>query len=171
MDLKRSRTAKIAIIMLLCTIAAFVITLINVYSRSSFGETNTAEQGRSEDRPQPALSLSNTEERLQAVAARMNSTAPRMIDPYTVLERASASGRTLTYHYRVAFNASERERLRRFALQNIVPQICSGALRPAMRKGAVSYKYSYTGRQFNEPVEVNINENTCANLELSRKQG
>lgn len=105
------------------------------------------------------------EQELMGIAAEVNATTPQQIDPDTILERASASKRTLTYHYKLKGKDTDRDKLRSFILRKVVPKVCSGELRPNMKEHGVSYAYSYTGADFSAPVAVTVDEKTCARLE------
>lgn len=105
------------------------------------------------------------EQELLGVAAEINSSAPQRLDEVTVLERASASGRELTYHYSIDAAPEDREQLEKFLRTDVLPKVCTGDQRPAMRDHAVSYIYRYTASGFSDPVIIRIEEDTCASLE------
>jgi len=105
------------------------------------------------------------EQELLGVAAEINSSAPQRIDEVTVLERATASGRELTYHYSIEADPKDREQLERFLRTNVLPKVCTGDQRPTMRDHGVSYIYRYEAGGFSEPVVIKIEEGTCAGLE------
>jgi hypothetical protein len=106
------------------------------------------------------------EQEVLGAAAQINAEAPHQIDLETVLERASASGRTLTYHYSLkGEGGADGDRLRKFALANVVPKVCISDLRESMKDRGVSYIYSYAAKGLDHPVSVTVSEEICSNLE------
>ncbi|MBA3511850.1 hypothetical protein [Sphingomonas sp.] len=105
------------------------------------------------------------EQEVMGVAAEINAGTPRQLDADTVLERATASGRTLTYHHKLKGRATDREELRSFILRTVVPKVCTGELRPSMKQHGVSYAYSYTASDLDEPVAITVDEKMCEGLE------
>ncbi len=117
------------------------------------------------DDPQQAPSELTIEQEVMGAAAEINASAPQQIDDVTTLERATASGRNLTYHYKVETASSDRKRLESFLRTNVVPKACTGPLRPSIRDHGVSYTYSYVGDNLADPVQMTVNETLCADLE------
>ena len=115
--------------------------------------------------PVTAPAQPTVEQDVMGAASEINANTPEQIDPDTVLERASASGRTLTYHYKLKTKGAGPDRLRRVILSNVVPKVCTSGLRTAMKEHGVSYAYNYDAPGFGEPVEVTVSEATCAKLE------
>lgn len=117
------------------------------------------------DQPQPTPTGLTIEQEVLGAAAEVNASAPQQVDEATTLVRATATGRNLTYHYRIEATAADRENLMSFLHTNVVPKTCTGELRPYMREDGVSYTYSYVGSDFTEPVEITVDEALCAGLE------
>jgi len=118
-----------------------------------------------EQAPTPVPPKRSIEEEVMGAASEENATTPTKIDAVTTLERVTASGRMLSYHYKVQAKASERDALRSFVLKNVVPKVCMGELRPRMKQHGISYSYSYTGTGFSDPVVITVSEQTCAKME------
>jgi hypothetical protein len=95
---------------------------------------------------------------MAAQAAQLNASAPTRLGPITMLERASASGTTLTYHYRLetadTFSADGRRQLerqlRREACSNVVMAL-------AIRNGG-KFIHSYRDSRNQRLVEVAISD-------------
>jgi hypothetical protein len=119
--------------------------------------------GRADSRPLWTTGKA-VEAMLQDAADQINADGPRRVDA-TTLVRASAAGRTLTYHYEVAMGGRSRTSLRDFVTATVVPNVCRGAQRPPMVEQAISYTYRYTPDDGAEPVAITIDEQTCRALE------
>ena len=80
-------------------------------------------------------------------AARFNRTLPSQVDPATTLERVSADGATLTYHYKVSIARSE---LRPGALDAFKPKVREKVCAAADMKSIVAiggaYRYLWIDR-------------------------
>jgi hypothetical protein len=95
---------------------------------------------------------------MAATAASVNASAPTRIGPITTMERATASGTALTYHYRLdtddAFDAAGRRQLegilRRRACSNVDMAL-------AIRDGG-KFVHSYSNRRGRHLVEVAITQ-------------
>lgn len=118
-----------------------------------------------ENEPLPSPSGLTVEQEVMGAAAEVNASLPQKLDDVTTLVKATASERTLTYHYQIEATSAVRDRLLTFIRSNVVPQSCTGPLRPHMRDKGVSYTYSYEGTDFTTPVEVTVDERMCKNLE------
>lgn len=127
-------------------------------------EVSQAPAAATEQSPQTPQKLT-IEQEVLGVAADINANVPQRIDEQTVLERATASGRTLTYHYRIDPKGGSPEELRTFIRKNVVPKVCTGSLRQSMKDPGVAYVYSYAAPSFREPVSVSVDEKMCASLE------
>jgi hypothetical protein len=94
---------------------------------------------------------------MAAEAAGVNSSGPQRIGPITILERASASGTTLTFHYRLEteetfFSGAGRRQLE----QNLRRQACGNVeMALAIRDGA-SFVHSYSNSRGRRVAEVAI---------------
>lgn len=117
------------------------------------------------EQQEPEVTALTIEQEVLGAASEINASTPQQIDPTTTLLRATASERTLTYHYRLEPTGSDRESLMSFLRANVVPKACTGELRPHMRESDVSYAFSYTGSDFADPVRITIDENLCSSLE------
>lgn len=112
---------------------------------------------------QPAQEMT-PEQELMGAAAEVNATTPQQVDEGTVLERATAAGRTLTYHLRLKSEVP-RDAVRRFIRMSVVPKVCTGPLRQPMKSDGISYAYSYVAPNLSEPVVLTVDEEMCASLE------
>lgn len=115
--------------------------------------------------PLPAPAGLSVEQEVMGAAAEINAGLPQKLDDMTTLERATATGKVLTYHYRIKATSADRDRLLTFIRSNVVPQACTSPLRQDMRDKDVSYTYSYVGTDFTAPVEVTVDENMCETLD------
>tara|TARA_R110002124_G_scaffold89707_1_gene229352 strand:+ start:15164 stop:15991 length:828 start_codon:yes stop_codon:yes gene_type:complete len=115
--------------------------------------------------PLPSPAGLSVEQEVMGAAAEINAGLPQKIDEVTTLEKATAAGKKLTYHYRIEGTSADRDKLLTFIRSNVVPKACTGSLRPYMRDKGVSYTYSYVGTDFTAPIEVNIDEKMCEGLE------
>lgn len=113
----------------------------------------------------PNVEPLTVEQQVLGAAAEINANVPQRIDAQTVLERASASGRTLTYHYRIDARGADEDDFPSFARQNVVPRVCTGPLRSSMKDPGVTYVFSYQSDTWRNPVSIAINERMCAELE------
>lgn len=118
-----------------------------------------------QNEPLPSPTGLSVEQEVMGAAAELNASLPQKLDNVTTLEKATASGKTLTYHYRLEATSADRDRLLTFIRSNVVPRACTGPLRPHMRDKGVSYTYSYVGTDFDTPVELTVDEKVCENLE------
>lgn len=105
------------------------------------------------------------EQEVMGLAAEVNASVPQRIDPDTMLVRASASGRTLTYHYQLEPRGVTKGDAQGFLIRNVTPRACTGVLRPYMRDDNVTFAYRYTSDDFSGPVVVTVSEQVCSNLE------
>lgn len=119
---------------------------------------------RQETAPAAPAEMS-VEQQLMGAAAEINADTPKQIDPTTTLVRASASGRMLTYHYRLSQKRVERTALRSFVLTHVIPKTCTGVTRPSMKVDGIKYIYSYEADGLSSPLKVTVDEATCARLE------
>lgn len=118
-----------------------------------------------QDDPFPQPTGLTVEQEVMGAAAEINASLPQKLDNVTTLERATASGTTLTYHYRIEATSADRDKLLTFIRSKVVPQACTGPLRPHMRDKGVSYTYSYVGTDFTTPLEITVDEAMCDGLE------
>ncbi|WP_262422721.1 hypothetical protein [Brevundimonas denitrificans] len=103
--------------------------------------------------------LSHLESDVLSSAAQINSSVPTQIDEITVLERASAEGTTLVYHYNIESSASPRD-IEAAMAPRIFQGVCSDiTMTAAMRDGA-SFRYEYTNTRA-ELASVEISESNC----------
>ena len=109
-----------------------------------------------------ASNQSDVEQDLIKAAAKLNENGPQKVDVITTFERATAGKRTLTYHYRIKAQASQREKLRQGVLQNVLPQICIGSTREFMKRTGIAYEYRLDSKEFSEPLSIIVDEQTCA---------
>ena len=118
-----------------------------------------------QNEPFPSPTELTVEQEVMGAAAELNASLPKKIDNLTMLEKATASGKNLTYHYFIESTSTDRDRLLTLIRSKVVPQACTGELRPHMRNNGVSYTYSYVGTDFTTPVEVTVDEKMCEGLE------
>lgn len=96
---------------------------------------------------------------MAAQAASMNASGPERLGPITVMERATASGTTLTFHYRLEtdetfFSGGGRRELE----QNLRRQACSSVdMALAIREGA-TFVHSYSNRRGRRLAEVTVSQ-------------
>jgi hypothetical protein len=96
---------------------------------------------------------------MAAQAASVNASAPERLGPITMLERASASGTTLTFHYRLEtdetfFSGGGKRQL----AQNLRRQACSNVdMALAIRDGA-TFVHSYSNSRGRRLVDVAITQ-------------
>ncbi|HEU0134213.1 MAG TPA: hypothetical protein VFR28_05270, partial [Allosphingosinicella sp.] len=93
---------------------------------------------------------------MAAQAAAINASGPERLGPITVMERATASGTTLTFHYRIdsaeTFDSDGRRQLER----NLRRQACSNVeMVLAIRDGG-KFVHSYSNRSGRRVAEVAI---------------
>ena len=94
---------------------------------------------------------------MAAQAAAISAAGPERLGPITVMERATASGTTLTFHYRLEtdetfFSGGGRRELE----QNLRRQACSSvAMALAIREGA-TFVHAYSNRRGRRLAEVAI---------------
>jgi hypothetical protein len=95
---------------------------------------------------------------LQAAAARMNASAPVRLDSLSTLERASASGTTLTQHIRIEIDRVDVAASRRQLTQDLRRQLCSDVETAlALREGG-RFVYSYSDRTGKRLLEIAVTE-------------
>jgi hypothetical protein len=93
---------------------------------------------------------------LQAAADRVNASAPIRLDSLTTLERASASGATLTQHIRVEMDRVDIAGSRRRLEQDLRGQVCSDVeMALAVSEGG-RFVYSYSSRSGKPLLDVAI---------------
>jgi|GEM_PF-4734622 len=96
-------------------------------------------------------------------ANEANKDLPKTIDAITRLDRVSADGRTLTYHYTITRRDASDEDFRAFIEKNAVPKACANQNMAAeMRDYGITYRYSYTMPNQAETIEVDANWPKCA---------
>lgn len=125
--------------------------------------TNTAspDAGGAEAEESTSNMPPQIERDLVGAAAQVNAEGPKQVDATTTLERASASGKTLTYYYSITEQGTAKQ-LRSFVLKKVVPKVCGGPLRSVMKSDGVSYVYSYKLPNLAEPVAVEVTEEMCS---------
>jgi hypothetical protein len=129
----------------------------------SQGSIQSSDETR-QDIENAASAPMTVEQDLLGAAAEVNSTLPKTIGDFTLM-KATASGRTLTYHYRVESNLSPTA-VHSFILRRVLPKACTGPTRKDMNQLGVSYEYSYdSGPKLTAPVSMVVNERTCTELE------
>jgi hypothetical protein len=133
---------------------AFILPRQAAIAPSPVAQDSTA-SGSANDLP-PQI-----ERDLVGAAAQVNAETPKQVDATTTLERASASGKTFTYYYSITERGTAKQ-LRSFVLKNVVPKVCGGPLRAAMKSDGVSYVYSYKLPNLTEPVAVEVTEEMCS---------
>lgn len=99
---------------------------------------------------------------LSQAAAEATREAPQKIDPITTLERVTAEGRRLTYHYRISRRDASDEELREFVRKNGVVSACKNPeMAAAMKDYGVTYRYSYMMPNATQPVVVDATYADC----------
>jgi hypothetical protein len=102
---------------------------------------------------------------LAQAAADATREAPKRIDPITTLESVTASGRELTYHYRISRRDASDEALRKFVRKHGVTRACKNAgMLQAMKDYQVTYHYSYMMPNASRPVVVDATYADCQAL-------
>jgi hypothetical protein len=95
---------------------------------------------------------------MAATAERINATLPRRLSPDTTIVRVSASGTTLTHHYRIEADRIDAAGTRRGLGRQLRRQICSDAdMALAIREGA-RFVHSYSDRRGRQAVDIAITE-------------
>ena len=106
---------------------------------------------------------------LSSVAEEITRSTPTRFDSITTLERASAQGRVLTYHYVLSRRDGTDDQLRKFARSHAVASACKN---PDMFKGmkdyGITYRYSYMMPNAEAPIEIDANFAECQSLGLKR---
>lgn len=150
------------------TLALLAVSAIYIwfaFVRPAQDRSAAMEQVVQQIEPVPSPTGLSVEQEVMGAAAEINANVPQKLDDVTTLERATAAGVTLTYHYRIEATSADKSRLLAFVRTNVVPQACTGPLRAYMKEKGVSYTYSYVGTDFSEPVEVTVDETMCQGLE------
>jgi hypothetical protein len=95
---------------------------------------------------------------IAATAERINATMPRRLSPDTILERVSASGTTLTHHYRIDADRIDAAGTRRGLGRQLRRQICADVeMAVAVREGA-RFVHSYSDRRGRHAVDIAVTE-------------
>lgn len=95
---------------------------------------------------------------IAATAERINATMPRRLSPDTTLERVSASGTTLTHHYRIDAERIDAAGTRQGLGRQLRRQLCSDVdMALAVREGA-RFVHSYSDRRGRHAVDIVIAE-------------
>jgi hypothetical protein len=95
---------------------------------------------------------------IAATAERINATMPRRLGPDTILERVSASGATLTHHYRIDAERIDAAGTRQGLGGQLRRQLCSDMdMALAVREGA-RFVLSYSDRRGRRAVDIVIDE-------------
>lgn len=126
-------------------------------------DTTSAAAAYNEQLRKAAQAPLSVEQQLKGAAAEVNAQTPQDLGGMT-LERATAAGYTLTYHYTTNETATPAE-IERFVLAGVLPKVCDGPLRKHMKELGVSYGYAYLPKNLNEEVGVVITEEMCAQTE------
>jgi hypothetical protein len=112
-------------------------------------------------RSAPLAAKPSIEQKIAIAADRINAASPRTVNARTVLERATASGRTLTYHYRLDATAEQRDEILTIGREHVVSSACDSPLRSDLRRGA-TIAFSYSGVDFDDPILVTVDEQACS---------
>lgn len=95
---------------------------------------------------------------IAATAERINATTPRRLSAETTIVRASASGTTLTHHYRIDADVIDVAGTRRGIGQMLRREICSDVeMVTAIREGA-RFVHSYSDRRGRHALDIAITE-------------
>jgi hypothetical protein len=95
---------------------------------------------------------------IAATAERINAMGPRRLSADTTMVRASASGTTLTHHYRVEADQIDAAGTRRGIGRQLRREICSNVeMVVAIREGA-RFVHSYSDRRGRHAVDIAITE-------------
>jgi hypothetical protein len=134
-------------------VAANVITSSDVVIRA-------ASRSAADDTPREGESLSDQRLRadLKAEAAMINKRGSRQVGPGVRLDRASASGFTLTLHYVVDVDRLDLERSRRAVTQLARAEVCNAPqLASAVYDGA-SFVYAYANKKGKPLLSVTVSD-------------
>lgn len=102
---------------------------------------------------------------LKKVAAENNVGLPQMLDQVTKLERTTAEGRVMTYHYRITRRDGSDQALASFVKKKILPKACGNkSMLDDMRDYQVIYRYSYMMPNATAPLEFDADWEECKAL-------
>ena len=128
----------------------------------------TGTETRQELNSQPAEPVAVTNapdpiaKQLERSANEANIGLPQTIDPVTRLDRVSANGRTLIYHYAITRRDATDDEFRAFIEKNTIPKVCANERMAAeMRDYGITYRYSYTMPNQADLVEVDAKWSKC----------
>jgi hypothetical protein len=129
-------------------------------------EMEVAEEAPALQNKEPAKPVALTvEQQVLGAAAEVNSDVPKRLDAQTVLLKATAAGRTLTYHYAIDPRGAGPDEFPSFARRRIIPRVCTGPLRASMKDPGVTYIFSYQSDKWDKTVSTTIDESVCSALE------
>jgi len=95
---------------------------------------------------------------LAATAEQINATLPRRLDSVTTMVRVSASGTTLTHHYRIDADRIDAAGTQRGLGRQLRREICSSVeMAVAIRQGA-RFVHSYSDRRGRHAADIVIEE-------------
>ena len=128
-------------------------------------DTQFAESSGPQTSVPPAGVPLTVEQQVLGAAAEVNADVPKRLDEQTVLVKATAAGRTLTYYYTIDPRGAGRDEFPPFFRQKVIPRVCTGPLRKSMKEHGVNYIFSYESDVWDEPVSSEVNEGVCSALE------
>lgn len=105
---------------------------------------------------------------LYEIAAEINQTMPQELDSVTTIVKATAEGRTLTYHYKIKERRGTDEAFIRYVRENVIYRVCLDfEMRESMRVDSVTYRYSYMFPDSQAPIFVDANQAECLSLGIA----
>lgn len=99
---------------------------------------------------------------LKAAAVEINEKPPLVIDETTKMVRATAEGRTLTYHYVVNVRKRSNEAFIAYAKAKTIPSVCkNAAMRRDMDESGITWRYAYKFPDQDEEVSMDVDSAAC----------
>ena len=150
------------------TVLATVLAAIYIYVAFILPRTAAETAPVPVDSSQAETDVDPIAAELSEAASEASREAPKKIDQITTLERVTAEGRQLTYHYRLSRRDATDEQLRKFVREHGVVSACKNPdMFRAMKDYQVTYRYSYTLPNAAEPVFVDATFSDCQILGVS----